>query len=53
MGWGHDKHDKHDKGGGLKQKKASVGGGGVWIFPGTTHCRFPSYAGNIILHKWG
>ena len=25
--------------GGLKQKKTSVGGGGVWIFSGTTQCK--------------
>ena len=62
MGWGHDKRDKHHKGRGLKQKSPPwVGGGGEYGCFLDLHIigspfsvqRFPSYAGDIILYKWG
>lgn len=61
MGWGHDKHDKHHKGGGLKQKSPTWVGKGEYGYFLDLHIigspfsvqRFPSYAGDIILYKWG
>ena len=61
MGWGHDKHDKYHKGGDLKQKSSPWVGKGEYGYFLDLHIidspfsvqRFPLFAGDIILYKWG